>query len=398
MILDEDLLEKVAQDGSMNYDQWPEQLEPLIQRLDEIISQFPIPKVPPEIASSYASSSYAFHDSLQSSNKENAPPSPAATQTTYNGASTSTSEYATANETIVPNSQPSQPDTNSLPPPLLSLIDSIKSTLRTYFASKPPHTVQRLAELILRPTRQYRTLPAYLRAVDRVVSVSSSADIFPLPRMGISPDDELANGITNGARSSFMVTDESLGSDESLGGALLTPIPWLRNHDLEAVQAEMVAQGAVPLRADAAVTQGELIRQEQEAGLIATSQTPHVSSRSLTEKEEEDGENSSPQPEEIPHARGPSVLGVEDLGLQDGKGVEMVLSDPNKSQEEEKSEMDVSDSIVDLIPDEVVSEAATKENGADDEDIILDDQGTTSSTETSTELDTDATRTQDETG
>lgn len=140
-------------------------------------------------------------------------------------------------------SQPSQPDTNSLPPPLLSLIASIKSTLRTYFASKPPHTVQRLAELILRPTRQYRTLPAYLRAVDRVVSVSSSADIFPLPRTGYSPDDELANGIANGTRSSFMVTDESLGSDESLGGALLTPIPWLRNHDLEAVQAEMIAEG-----------------------------------------------------------------------------------------------------------------------------------------------------------
>lgn len=155
--------------------------------------------------------------------------------------------------------------------------------------------------------------------------------------------------------------------------------------------------GAVPLRADAAVTQGELIRQEQEAGLIATSQTQHISSRSLAEKEE-DGENSSPQPEEIPHARGPSVLGVEDLGLQDGKGVEMVLSDPNKSQEEEKSEMDVSDSVGDLIPDEVVSEAATKENGNDDEDIILDDQVTTSLAETSTELETEATITQDETG
>lgn len=154
--------------------------------------------------------------------------------------------------------------------------------------------------------------------------------------------------------------------------------------------------GAVPLRADAAVTQGELIRQEQEAGLIATSQTSHVSSRSLTENEE-DGENSSPQPEEIPHARGPSVLGVEDMGLQDGKGVEMVLSDPNKSQEE-KSEIEVSESVVDLIPDEVVSEAATKESGADDEDIILDDQVTTPLTETSTVLDTDGTRTQDETG
>lgn len=73
--------------------------------------------------------------------------------------------------------------------------------------------------------------------------MSSSADIFPLPRAGIAADDELVNGMTNGARSSFMVTDESLGSDESLGGALLTPIPWLRNHDLEAVQAEMIAEG-----------------------------------------------------------------------------------------------------------------------------------------------------------
>jgi hypothetical protein len=210
-----------------------------------------------------------------------------------------------------------------------------------------------------------------------------------------------------------MVTDESLGSDESLGGALLTPIPWLRNHDLEAVQAEMIAEGidpqtclssgnncmltcigAVPLRPDAAVTQGELIRQEQEAGLVAASQTAHVSSRSLTENDE-DGENSSPQPEEIPHARGPSVLGVEDLGLQDGKGVEMVLSDPNNKSQEEKSEMDMSDSAADVVPDEVVSEAAVKESSTDDDDIILDDQVIT---ETSAELETEGSITQDETG
>lgn len=30
-------------------------------------------------------------------------------------------------------------------------------------------------------------------------------------------------------------------------------------------------------------------------------------------------------PDEVPHARGPPVVGVEDLGLQDGKGVEMNL-------------------------------------------------------------------------
>lgn len=31
--------------------------------------------------------------------------------------------------------------------------------------------------------------------------------------------------------------------------------------------------------------------------------------------------------EEVPHARGPPIVGVEDLGLQDGKGVEMTLGE-----------------------------------------------------------------------
>lgn len=31
--------------------------------------------------------------------------------------------------------------------------------------------------------------------------------------------------------------------------------------------------------------------------------------------------------EEVPHARGPPIVGVEDLGLQDGKGVEMALGE-----------------------------------------------------------------------
>jgi hypothetical protein len=138
--------------------------------------------------------------------------------------------------------------------------------------------------------------------------------------------------------------------------------------------------GAVPIRTDAAVTQGELIRQEQEAGLIANSQTPpHASSKALND-DGEDADRTSPQPEEIPHARGPSVVGVEDLGLQDGKGVQMVLSDPNKSQgddgPEEKDGMDVSLTSSELS-NVAVSENAARENSNrnpdDDDDIILDD-------------------------
>ena len=69
--------------------------------------------------------------------------------------------------------------------------------------------MQRLLELVAAPRTHYRHLPKFLRAVERVVSVSSSTAAFPLA-------DGAAAGFTNG-----------LGSDESLGGALLTPIPWL---------------------------------------------------------------------------------------------------------------------------------------------------------------------------
>lgn len=101
------------------------------------------------------------------------------------------------------------------------LLNSIRSTMRSYFTSKPPHTIQRLAELILRPTTHYRTLPAYLRAIDRVVTVTSSADNFPL-QMQASANQP--NGLVNGEMS-----DHGVGGDEFLGGALLTPIPWLSN-------------------------------------------------------------------------------------------------------------------------------------------------------------------------
>ena len=39
-----------------------------------------------------------------------------------------------------------------------------------------------------------------------------------------------------------------------------------------------------------------------------------------------DGSPQSDPTEDVPHARGPPVVGVEDMGLQDGRGVEMTLS------------------------------------------------------------------------
>jgi hypothetical protein len=197
----------------------------------------------------------------------------------------------------------------------------------------------------------------------------------------------LING-TNTSTASIEWSETLLGSDESLGGALLTPIPWLRhataNADPEAAQtssprpieespddtssndtpiltptsstdtptqdptstSSSSAQVQVPPRENGAVTQGELIRQEQEAGVVPVNQTLHhhrtthnalqraigvVQSRDFAQEGEEQGDEMKVEGEggvdadEVPHARGPDLLGVEDMGLQDGKDVELSL-------------------------------------------------------------------------
>lgn len=67
--------------------------------------------------------------------------------------------------------------------------------------------------------------------MDRVTSVTSSADIFNFQTPAAA--DTASNGIApTGVNSGvYMAPDyaQGLGSDESLGGALLTPIPWLNN-------------------------------------------------------------------------------------------------------------------------------------------------------------------------
>ncbi|PGH27315.1 hypothetical protein AJ80_01025 [Polytolypa hystricis UAMH7299] len=350
MAIDEEVLELVAKDGTMDYDKWPGLLEPIIQRLEHIVhNDFPTPKVPPQIHTSFMTalpiaSSYSAQESNSQINndKENAPPSQA--QPAPFPSSTSSER--------IPDSQPQPgPTEGTLPPPLAAILSSIEFTLRSYFLQKPPHTIQRFAELVLRPTLHYRTLPAYLRAVDRVVSVSSGADIFPLPVSMPLPggliDSTLANGVNGVGSTGYSFSDSSLGSDESLGGALLTPIPWLNNSSLPggnygnlmecgAATNRILGAGSptsdamtiVPPRESGGVTQGELIRQEQEAGVIPTShlnlqrQQPEPALAAGNEDMDTQADDS----EEIPHARGPAILGVQDLGLQDGKGVEMTLT------------------------------------------------------------------------
>lgn len=114
---------------------------------------------------------------------------------------------------------------STFPPQLLSLLSSIKTELKAQFASVPPHTIQRLAELILRPTLHYRTLPSYLRALDRIVSVCTPANKFPLSdhRSYATPNGRILNGsLTPDPPATHNAYD-------FFGGAELTPIPWLNN-------------------------------------------------------------------------------------------------------------------------------------------------------------------------
>jgi hypothetical protein len=99
----------------------------------------------------------------------------------------------------------------------------------------------------------------------------------------------------------------SLGSDESLGGALLSPIPWLTSPPLtDGTREPGGANG---------VGQGELLRQEQELNIVSAAQIGG----------EEGG---------VPHAEGPPALGPEDVGPQP-EGT--VFPDPPATLEEARS-------------------------------------------------------------
>lgn len=299
--------------------------------------------------------------------------------------------------------------TPQIPQSLLDLHGSICEQLNKSFSKFPPHTIQRLAELVLYPTQHYRFLPSYLRALDRVVCVSSSADIFPLPQAAMPVS---RGSLTNGTGEPDLPplpAVNSLGSDESLGGALLTPIPWLRperivedgisptqaqalnqlhgqpsqgQNELKSEETEMVdgpngvgrietvsvvngvlssissggaANGSPSstspqssptrpqadnsasapsveesLREAGAVTQGELIRLEQEAGVVPVSVASRSPQRHRTQPSSgagdapmsppadsetvDDGKGEEDTVDESPHARGPAEISAEDVG------------------------------------------------------------------------------------
>ncbi|QDS71117.1 hypothetical protein FKW77_009648 [Venturia effusa] len=404
MLSNDDLLERAAATGTFDLyvhqkhffmrrlisrsDEWPRILDDLLNRLDSIVrSHFPTPSLPPAppqprtLGSPLPAHADPSSQDSTASNKENAP-------TRLDGTRPPVPTFENEKSPRPPRSRAP----GEYPPELTMLHESIKSTLKSGFSKYPPHTIQRLAELILFPKRHYRYLPPYLNALDRVVNVSSNTTVFPLPHTSL-PGGGVLNGVSaiNDVTAS---TGPALGSDESLGGALLTPIPWLSpagrvssqsERELLSESTEMVdgpngagrietvsvvngvmttssvpavgsrasvaSTSAAPiaqthiasteqtLRAEGAVTQGELLRQEQQAGVVANPP------RSLRMSEAELGSMEVDENgEEKPHARGPDEIGMEDTGPQEkppGAGLDMEAA-VGRSRRESSVERDIS--------------------------------------------------------
>ncbi len=280
-------------------------------------------------------------DSSQGSHtdKENAPPvgpspGPGASSSTHADASGGRQQSDNANS--VGAGQP------QLPPSHADVFKSIRTTLTTSFQTAPPHTIQRLAELILRPRAHYRFLGPYLRGLDRVVSVSSGTDVFP--PVEDRPESHAGNSILPNGTSSGNSWSAMVDGDEILGGALLTPIEWLQHEEQDEMQLDGSHDDGVngidtsgaghgmhgmqqqqhhqldpneSLREGGAVTQEELLRQEQEAGTAPTAEPVGRHPRSPTAARSSEDGNTMEMEDQHPHTSGPEEVGLEDTGPQD---------------------------------------------------------------------------------
>ncbi|KAB5549876.1 hypothetical protein GE09DRAFT_187696 [Coniochaeta sp. 2T2.1] len=235
---DDEILQRLAKDGSMDFESWPTLLPNVITRIEKIAhTEFPVPNLPDPQATRTpvprfhmpipSSDPIAPNDespSSQETDKENALPS----------SSVGITSAPSSSRPLPSLPQLLQPPiaAGNLPNPVARLLKEITSTLTDNFNRYPPHTIQRLAELVLEPKRHYKSLTAYLHALDRVVHVTSGNNIYPLPPAvpDMSQMSLLANGVGASGSVGLQINTaaaNSLGSDESLGGALLTPIPWL---------------------------------------------------------------------------------------------------------------------------------------------------------------------------
>ncbi|RDA90014.1 hypothetical protein CP533_0890 [Ophiocordyceps camponoti-saundersi (nom. inval.)] len=388
---------QIAASGALEGASWPSLRDDILRRLDKIAhTVFPIPKLPRLQDSMFGhaspSSSMQAHEETSS-----------ATLDIEEDEQRKEEEVAKENQKdVVINTS-----NTILPQQIVDQLDAIKAQLR-HFSANPPHTVQRLAELLLNPLAHYRALASYLHAVDRVVNVTSGTNVYPLP-LPLVPDLSAGREVNSGdngeeggknqqqqqqqnpaaavswSNSTSSAPAPALGSDEALGGALLTPVPWLtttatatatsmdaaassspsssttsppsststaattggtktaagaRIHSegtqtiegpngMGRIETVSVSVNGVPSTGHArGVTQGELLRQEQRAGVIPVSQlsrnrgpgivvsatAPHLDHHAGDDNDVDDEDEANN--DSIPHLRGPDHVGVSDTGPQ----------------------------------------------------------------------------------
>ncbi|KAI0109106.1 hypothetical protein GGR51DRAFT_512768 [Nemania sp. FL0031] len=338
---DDGILQVLSAGGTMNYAEWPALLEHVIARIEKIShEEFPIPNLPPpppppqplSAATTIPSSIPRAPDSDLSEHFL----APLPSSPTDAHISSPTSDTNKENHPVTPTPRPTAPlppattdrpstptplTPGTLPPQLTLMLSEITSYLGSTFPTYPPHTIQRISELVINPKQHYRSLVTYLHALDRVVHVTSGLNAYPLPSTHAEIPGNLANGVLDAPARPFSWA--SPGSDEALGGALLTPIPWIqldrrpatssltqstqlsqsqqaqsaasaqevpgelegevRTESTEtidgpngvgSIETVSVSVNGIPSMGarGVSVTQGELLRQEQEAGLVPVSQ------------------------------------------------------------------------------------------------------------------------------
>lgn len=384
---DNELLIQLAGGASIDGPYWPDLRTEILARLDKIAhEQFPIPNLP---APPRPLPSPPVNDDQQARlvsplpSSQGAPSSQNAADADKENAPAVAPPVPTAPVAQAP--EPQQLEPGQLPQQLAELLEGIVAQVDR-FEKQPPHTIQRLAELVLRPGRHYKALGSYLHAVDRVVRVTSAVSNYPLPP-AIPDMSSLArsgSGIGGGSGGDEGGDDpatavawsnpanSTLGTDEALGGALLTPIPWLTTqrspekptaetpgaqihsestetidgpNGMGSIETVTVSVNGIRSAGHArAITQGELLRQEQRAGVVpviqlSRSQEAAAGGRAGAEDVDEGGETGGHEvggatrdgdvditddgsatvdddEDGVPHARGPDEIGVGDTGLQ----------------------------------------------------------------------------------
>jgi hypothetical protein len=182
----------------------------------------------------------------------------------------------------------------------------------------------------------------------RVVSVSSTAAAFPLPGQVSVPAPALSNGggpegESGGVEGAGGV--ERGAEEDSLGGARLTPIPWLLRRvsvtpssspDMQprrllprdevaaaaaaataaAATASMTGVNGVDGAGPAVAPEGYPPTLNGARGVNGSSEAPAVSAVNGATG----GASASGGDDEVPHARGPAEIGVEDTGPLTGTG------------------------------------------------------------------------------